>query len=610
MGGILSSLNTPYTGLMGHQVMVDTVGNNIANANNEFYSRQVVRTAAEIPLWKQNYALGQGLSVLSIERIHDEYTFSRYKRATSEKTFYDTSFRGLKEASSYYPEVDKVGIYNDLQKYFNAWKDLSIKAGDSAQKVSLAEQSQTLINNITTTRERLVNLQKSLNQELKTAVEEVNRLGEQIAILNKQIAEYESKDLNKKANDLRDLRDQYEFEINNLIGADVFKNGLQGSAPVNKNIADFEERYTLNVGGRVIVDGASFQPLTLDNFDNPDGLYTIKYLRTDHKEYNLSNSLNQGKVGAILDLIRTEDMLEDGTAGGIGKLQVYINDLDSFANGIIETTNNLYAQSARLSASSDILRINYQDAFTTSGYNINEGSFDVVMYDKQGNTLGKRTVVIDNLTNMQSILDQLNANVDDNSNNNASDDFDDRFVATFTNDNRTFAITSKNPSEEIYISIQDKGTNFAGAFGVNRFFEGSNAKDMRLALEYREDPTLIRAYREPVSGNFEVANMMQQLQYDKVIFTDYEGNKHSETISGYFRLIAGKVSSQTEATKTTQETKEAVYVAIKQEYKRSSEVSVDDELVNLIRFQSGYSANAKVISTIDEMINTLLGIKN
>ncbi|MDY3114104.1 MAG: flagellar basal body rod C-terminal domain-containing protein, partial [Helicobacter sp.] len=32
-------------------------------------------------------------------------------------------------------------------------------------------------------------------------------------------------------------------------------------------------------------------------------------------------------------------------------------------------------------------------------------------------------------------------------------------------------------------------------------------------------------------------------------------------------------------------------------------------LVNLIRFQSGYSANAKMITTIDEMINTLLGIK-
>ena len=130
MGGLLSSLNTPYTGLTGHQVMVDTVSNNIANANNEFYTRQVVRSAAQTPLLvSSNYAIGQGLDTLTVERVHDEFTFSRYKKASMEKTYYDTSFSGLKEASSYYPEVDGVGIYNDLQNYFNAWKDLSTKAG-------------------------------------------------------------------------------------------------------------------------------------------------------------------------------------------------------------------------------------------------------------------------------------------------------------------------------------------------------------------------------------------------------------------------------------------------------------------------------------------------
>ena len=78
----------------------------------------------------------------------------------------------------------------------------------------------------------------------------------------------------------------------------------------------------------------------------------------------------------------------------------------------------------------------------------------------------------------------------------------------------------------------------------------------------------------------------------------------------HFRFIASKVASQTESTQITQETKEAVYVSIKQEYKAISEVSVDDELVNLIKYQSGYSANAKMVSTIDEMLNTLLGIKS
>lgn len=607
MGGLLSSLNTPYTGLTGHQVMVDVTGNNIANANNAFYSRQVVRSATETPLWKQNYALGQGLDIMTVERIHDEFSFMRYKKATSEKTFYDTSFTALKEASSYYPEIDGVGIYNDLQNYFDAWKDLSTKAGDPAQKIALAEQAGTLATNIRETRKSLQYLQQRLNDEVAVAVEEVNRLGKQIALLNKQIVEYENKELNKKANDLRDLRDQYEFEINNLIGCNVFKEGLEGSACVSKDIADFEESYTLTIGGKSIVDGESFHPLTLDNSQNASGIYSIKYVRSDHKEYNLTNNLVEGKVGALLDLIRTEEVLNCN--GTLGKLQIYINDLDTFANGIIESTNNIYAESSQLSARSDILKINTQDALTTSGYNIRQGSFKVVMYDKDGNELGAREVKIDNLTNMQSVIDQLNANVDDNGDGNALNDFDDRFQAVYNNDTKTFAITTKNPSEEVYISIQDNGTNFAGAFGVNRFFDGNDASDIYLAQRYRDDPTTIHAFREAVDGNFAVANKMQQLQFDKVTFTDYKGEERYETISGYFRYIAGKVSSDTQATQTTQMTKEAVYSVAKQEYKAISEVSVDDELVNLIKFQSGYSANAKMITAIDEMITTLLGIK-
>ncbi|MBX7490893.1 flagellar hook-associated protein FlgK [Helicobacter turcicus] len=608
MGGLLSSLNTPYTGLTGHQVMVDVTGNNIANANNEFYSRQVVRSAAETPLWKQNYALGQGLDVLTIERVHDEYSYMRYKKAASEKTYYDTSFSGLKEASSYYPEIDGVGIYKDLQSYFNAWKDLSTKAGDPAQKVALAEQANTLTKNIRETRKSLEYLQQRLNDEMKVAVDEVNRLGEQIAILNKKIKEYENQDFNKKANDLRDLRDQYEFEINNLIGCDVFKQNVRGSACVNKDIADFDDDYTLTIGGHSIVDGDSFHPLVLDNSENPSGIYTIKYLRNDHKPYNLTNALNQGKVGAILDLIRTEDVLTCN--GTIGKLQVYINDLDTFANGIIEATNNIYAESSQLSARSDQLIIDARDALTTSGYNVHEGTFKVVMYDKDGNALGAREVTINNLTTMQSIINQLNANVDDNQDGNALNDFDDRFEAVYNNDSKTFSIASKNPTQEVYISIQDNGTNFAGAFGINRFFDGNDASNIELAQQYRNDPTLIRAFREAVDGNFVVANKMQQLQFDKITFTDYKGEERSETIGGYFRYIAGKVASETQATQTTQATKEAVYTATKKEYKALSEVSVDDELVNLIRFQSGYSANAKMITAIDEMITTLLGIKN
>ena len=53
----------------------------------------------------------------------------------------------------------------------------------------------------------------------------------------------------------------------------------------------------------------------------------------------------------------------------------------------------------------------------------------------------------------------------------------------------------------------------------------------------------------------------------------------------------------------------ALYNTVYTEYQSISGVNVDEELVNLMKFQTGYNANAKVISTIDQMLDTLLGLK-
>ena len=608
MGGLLSSLNTPYTGLIGHQVMVDTTSNNIANASNEFYTRQMVHSSAQTPFLKSGgNVIGQGLEILSVERAHDEYTFMRYKKASMEKTFSETSFTALREASAYYPEVDKVGIYNDLQKYFNSWQDLSTRPGDPAQKEALISQAENLTHSIQETRARFKDLQMRLNDELKVIVDDVNRMGKEIAELNRRIVQYERQDLHQKANDLRDKRDEYEFKINELIGCNVFKENIQGSC-VNKDIADFDDGYTLTIGGKSIVDEAGFHPLVVENDDNVGGIYTIKYMPSDHKPSDITNGLVDGKVGAILDLIRTHDVLTCN--GEVGKLQKYIDDLDTFANGIIEATNNIYAESAKKYAISDKINLSANESLVGSGYNVREGSFDVVVYNKDGTALATRTIKIDGLTTMNEIVAQLNANIDDTpGDNDPLNDFDDKFEAVFDPMSGIFNIRAKNPAEDLTLSIQDKGTNFAGSFGINKFFDGKDASDIEVALEYRKDPTLIRAHREAVDGNKEVANKILQLQYDKVQFRGVDGIDREETINGYFRYITGIVASDTSSAKMSLETKTALHTSIKQEYKTISEVSVDEELVNLIRFQSGYSANAKIVTAIDEMINTLLGIK-
>ncbi|HFB53875.1 MAG TPA: hypothetical protein ENJ67_04005, partial [Sulfurimonas autotrophica] len=45
------------------------------------------------------------------------------------------------------------------------------------------------------------------------------------------------------------------------------------------------------------------------------------------------------------------------------------------------------------------------------------------------------------------------------------------------------------------------------------------------------------------------------------------------------------------------------------EYNSVSKVSIDEEMTNLIKYQTSYGAAAKVITTVDQMMQTLLGIK-
>lgn len=605
MGGILSSLHTSYTGLQAHQVMVDVTGNNISNASDEFYSRQRVLVRPERPLYFPDYNLGRGVSVETVQRVHDEFVFNRYRRAAEEAQYFDTHFTALREASAFFPEVDGVGIYNDLEEYFNAWKDLAKNATDPAQKQVLAKNAQVLVNSIRDTRERLVRLQQKLSEELETTVKEINRTAGEIAQINVKIKEMEQQRELKQANELRDRRDELEFNIQTLIGAGIFKNNLDSNASIFPKLADFDDEYVLNIAfGFNIVDGSMHHPIVLKKDNNHLNLNRVYFQGDDFKVVEITDKIIQGKAGSLISLYNSG---EEGTR--IGKIQDYINHLDIFAKGFIEATNRIYSQSAAKRIRSDKLEVWATNALTDSNYNIKEGSFDVVVYNAQGNEVARKTIKIDNITTMNDVVRAINANSDDNEDNSALNDVNDYFRAYYEDGAGEFNIISKHDSKGLYIAIEDRGTNFTGAFGINRFFEGDSAYNIDIAYEYRKDSTLIRPWVAPVNGNFDVANMMQQLQYDDVEFYVSKFDKRYMRIPEYFAFLTGRVANQTEASLRTKETKDSIHQAIKREHLAISQVSLDEEMVNLIKFQGGYAANAKVITTIDRMIETLLGIK-
>lgn len=604
MGGILNSLNTSYTGLQTHQVMVDTAGNNIANANDEFYSRQKVVAKPSMPLDKNGYHIGSGVEVESIVRAHDEFIFQRYERAAQEKELFQTQYDKLRETASLFPDLEGVGIYDDLHQYFNAWKNVGKDVKDPAQKQLLIQATQTLLRSIHATHKNLTEMQNKTSQELAIRIAEVNRIGEQIVHINQQLSAKEWKVDLSKANDLRDQRDRLEFQLKELIGGSVFKKNLKTDIGIDSRDIDYGENYVYNVaGGFNFIDGNNLHPLSTKDFNQANGLNHIYFQNQDHHPVDISSLLIEGKIGGLLKIY------SDGSNGTPpGKLQKYIDMVNVFAQTFIEASNTIYAQSSIKQTESNHLDLSLNQSLVDSKYNIHKGTFDLVLYNSNGEEVGVKTIIISPTTTIKDIIEQINTSTDDNGDQNSLNDVDDYFYASFDSQSGKFQLSAKN-QENVYISFKDNGSNFAGALGINRLFDGNDASNISLNSIYLKDPAKIRQWGSPASGNTDVANAMQQMQYDELAFFQNKDTVQHLQLSQYYRLLGGEIATDTQAIQTSLNTKNALFASTKKEYESISQVSIEEEMVNLIKFQSGYSANAKVVSTIDKMIDTLLGIK-
>jgi flagellar hook-associated protein 1 FlgK len=244
---------------------------------------------------------------------------------------------------------------------------------------------------------------------------------------------------------------------------------------------------------------------------------------------------------------------------------------------------------------------------------IRNGSFDIVVYDEDGEELSRRTITINTdsddplYSTMEGVLAQINmSNVDDNDNNSSNDDVDDLYTAHFTNGALSLY---KNSDETTYIGFDNDSSNFSGAMKINQFFSGNDSKTIALDDRFVDNPSLINAYKAPSEGNNDVANEMVQMQYNKLEFTTKDSTT-TNTISGYYRYIVSDIANETDRVGANVDNQKAIFNTVEQEYQSISGVNLDEEMTNLMKFQSGYQAAAKVITTISTMLDALMGIKS
>lgn len=626
MGSIFNTLNIGYSGLNVAQVGVNTTSQNISNAETEGYSRQRVVVEAATPLALAPGNVGNGAAIMDIKRIFDNFVFDRYTKISSDKEYADFSEKTLNELSTYFPEIDGVGIKSDLTEYYNMWQTLANNPDNDSIKLALAEQAKVLAQNIGYTQDKVYALQSQVNEQLLVNINEVNELTSQLAEVNGAIEKAESGG-GYSANDLRDKRNTLERSLIRLIGGDVSNANLSSNIQFNSSSNTVTGSYTFNINGFNIVDGQTSHNIHIDNKDNANKFYELSFERQDGKLIPMDESISGGIIGSILDLRGTSELRSGDGVPADGILQDIITQMNSFAIGLIEGTNNLYAQNSTDKMTSNILEINPNNSLVNSNLNIHIGTFDIVVYDIDGNTVASREITINEATSMSgligtnSIEGQILNNFDDNNNGSGLDDVDDFLLfnwATYASGDTAMELFM-NPGHVAAgysFAIKDNsddgdfadGTNFAGSLGLSRFFDGYNAHNIELTSPFKGNPTLISGGKAPVSGDNTLALDMVQQQFEKYDF-DIGNITYNVTMYGMFDIIATDVGTKTNSAILYNESISAQFNATELEYYGISKVSIDEEMTNLIKYQTSYGAAAKVITTVDQMMETLLGIK-
>ncbi|MFN3535349.1 MAG: flagellar hook-associated protein FlgK, partial [Desulfatiglandales bacterium] len=134
------------------------------------------------------------------------------------------------------------------------------------------------------------------------------------------------------------------------------------------------------------------------------------------------------------------------------------------------------------------------------------------------------------------------------------------------------------------------------------FFLGSNPFDIEVNPELKKDPFKIATAEDVngVPGDNRIALAISRLRYKTVL------SNNNSTFDSFYQGLVSKVGSDVKQSQSFYEHQQDMLSYLSGFRESVSGVSIDEEMMNLLIQQRAYQASAKVISTVDELMDTLL----
>jgi flagellar hook-associated protein 1 FlgK len=213
-----------------------------------------------------------------------------------------------------YLEVGENSIRSKMDAFWDSWQELSLYPGDTPQRIAVVERGKTMIDGIRDRFNALKGLQDMVEQDIQLTVERVNDLSRQIAGLNNDIQKIRAQGDNP--NDLLDRRDLLVDKLSSIISITVDQRD--------------PNEFMVHTGGRVLVQGRIGRQFELERGIDTEGYSRIVWEDTgDELQIQRQRDHHSGSLGALLEL-------RDGT------IREEIQNLDSVTMNFIDLVNEIH----------------------------------------------------------------------------------------------------------------------------------------------------------------------------------------------------------------------------------------------------------------------------
>ncbi len=276
-------LKTSLSGMLAFQRALDLTGHNIANANTPGYSRQVPEFTSRIGGGAGQTYIGGGTQIRSIERMYDALLVEQLRTSNTGLNRFNILNALAGQVDSLLADPD-TGLNTGMQGFFNALQDVGNDPANLPTRQALLGEADGLVSRFQSLDARLESLESEVNDRVRLAVDDINRVATEIATVNDRIA---LAGAGAKPNDLLDRRDQLLLELSGLISVSTSE----------------QDDGTLNVfvgSGQALVLGAEAQPLDVRPSEFEPTRLSVVY-RGASGDTPIDTSLSGGTLGGLLE---------------------------------------------------------------------------------------------------------------------------------------------------------------------------------------------------------------------------------------------------------------------------------------------------------------------